>query len=219
MICAVCGQDYGLAHNCAGAGAAYITPEESAPFPTRFAPLYYLRLAWKIVTWDEASIHRASRDPNATYYGAALWALSAAILCSITFLPILLRVIRAQVWTAPMIVARLGIPLVFQLTYFAVITFVELGLCYLIAKWIFGGAGTYMGVMRPLLLGWWVNIAGVFFGPIGLLLGGLAWTAVVMLVFEEVAAIPRLKAFLIGVSINVGFIALQLWLAGLRRHG
>jgi hypothetical protein len=123
MICAVCGQEYGLAHNCAGVAPAYVSPGESAPFPTGFAPLYYLRLAWKIVTWDEVSIHRAARDPNATYYGAAVWTLSAGIICVISLFPILLRVIQAQAWTAPMIVVRMGISVAFEVAYLAVITF------------------------------------------------------------------------------------------------
>src|SRR6267154_6144957 len=69
MRCEVCGQDYGLAHNCAGVAAAYMTEEEAAPPPAGFAPLYYLRLAFKIVCWDDVSIRRASRDFKCGLYG------------------------------------------------------------------------------------------------------------------------------------------------------
>jgi len=218
MICAVCGQDYGLAHNCTGVASAYASPEESAPFPHGFAPRYYLRLAWKIVTWDEVSIHRASRDPNATYYGAAVWTLSAGIICVVSLFPVLLRVIQAQAWTAPMILIRIGISVVFEVVYLAAITFLQLGLCHLVAKLFFGGTGTYIGVMRPFLLVWWVQIFGAM-GLIGMWVGGLAWIAVLMLVFEEVEGIARLKAFLIATVINVTFALLQIWLLGAQRHG
>jgi len=33
----------------------------------------------------------------------------------------------------------------------------QLGLCHLIAKWIFGATGKFVELMRPLLLGWFVN--------------------------------------------------------------
>lgn len=199
-------------------GVAYATPEESAPFPTGFAPLYYLRLGWKIVTWDEVAIRRASRDPNATYYGAALWTLSAGIICVISLFPVLLRVIQAQAWTAPMILIRIGVSVIFEVAYLAVITLLQFGLCHLVAKWFFGGTGTYMGVMRPLLLAWWVQIFGAL-GFIGMLAGGLAWIAVLMLAFEEAEGIARLKAFLIATGINFAFVVLQIWLFAARRHG
>ena len=48
---------------------------------------------------------------------------------------------------------------------------------------------------------------------------GLAWIAVLMLVFEEVEGIARLKAFLIATVINVTFSVLQIWLLAARRHG
>src|SRR6266571_954762 len=71
MKCNVCGQEYGVAHNCAGVAAA-MTQEEAAPSPEGFAPLYYLRLAFSIVRWDDISIRRASRDSKALPYGAFL---------------------------------------------------------------------------------------------------------------------------------------------------
>ena len=49
-----------------------MTLEEVAPPPSEFAPFYYIRMAFNIVRWDDMAIRRASRDPNALVYGAAL---------------------------------------------------------------------------------------------------------------------------------------------------
>jgi hypothetical protein len=90
MRCAVCGMDYGLSHNCSGIAPLQI-PEETAPPPAGFAPLYYLRLAFDIARWDDVSIRRASRDSNALYYGAALWAISVMVIFLRTAIPALVR--------------------------------------------------------------------------------------------------------------------------------
>lgn len=61
MQCTVCGQEYGLAHTCAGV-APLTTPEETVP-PSglRFAPIHYFGEAVKILCWDDAAVRRASR--------------------------------------------------------------------------------------------------------------------------------------------------------------
>ena len=66
----------------------------------------------------------------------------------------------------------------------AFITFIQFGLCHLIAKWFFGDTGTFMGIMRPLLLGWFVN-ALILLPVVGLWPAAIAWIAVLMLVFED----------------------------------
>lgn len=106
----------------------------------------------------------------------------------------------------PAMVIGLVVGLIFGLAVMALITFVQLGLCHLIAKWFFGGTGTYMGIMRPLLLAWFVN-ALILIPVVGLVASGIAWTAVLMLVFEEIDGIGRLQAFLISAGINFCFIA------------
>ena len=211
MKCELCGQEYGLAHNCAGV-APSITQEEAASPPDGFAPLYYLRLALNIARWDDISIRRASRDSKAGFYGAFPWTVTALIILLITALPQMLRTIRVP---GPARVIGLVVGLIFALAVMAVITFVQLGLCHLIAKWFFGGTGTFMGIMRPLLLAWFVN-ALILIPVVGLVAAGIAWTAVLMLVFEEIDGIGRLQAFLISAGINVCFIALQ-FMTGIQR--
>jgi hypothetical protein len=203
MRCAVCGMDYGLSHNCSGI-APLPTPEETAPPPAGFAPLYYLRLAFDIARWDDVSIRRASRDSNALYYGAALWAISVMVIFLRTAIPALARLQGPS--AAPVIGLIVGV--VFMLVYMALIVVIQLGLCHLIAKWFFGATGTFVAVMRPLLLAWFVN--GLILIPyFGMLAAGIAWTAVLMMVFEEVDGIGRLQAFGISAGINVCFILLQ----------
>ncbi len=206
MKCDVCGQDYGVAHNCPGVVAASMTQEEAAPFPAGFAPLYYLRLAFNIARWDDVSIRRASRDLIAGVYGGVFWAIAALTILLFTALPQMLRTMHA---TRSVLIIGIGVGLIFGLALMSLITFIQLGLCHLIAKWFFGATGTLMGVMRPLLLGWFVNML-ILVPVVGLWVSGIAWTAILMLVFEEVDGIGRLQAFVISAGINILFIALQV---------
>jgi hypothetical protein len=104
----------------------------------------------------------------------------------------------------------LGLPYVW-LTL-SVLAFVQLGLCHLVAKWFFEAKGTFVGVMRPLLLGWFVNVLMVI-PVLGSYAAAIGWTAVLTLVFEEADGIERMQAFLISAGINVFFLALQLMVA------
>jgi hypothetical protein len=205
MKCALCGQEYGLAHHCAGVAAGQMTQEEAAPPPNGFAPLYCLRLAFNIARWDDVSIRRASRDSNAVFYGAFFWAIAATVILLFTAVP---QMLRTMPISGPATIIGLVVGLLVGLVIMGIITFVQLGLCHLIAKWFFGGTGTFMGIMRPLLLGWFVN-ALILIPVVGIWPAAVAWTAVLMLVFEEVDGIGRLQAFFISAGINVCFIALQ----------
>jgi hypothetical protein len=63
-------------------------------------------------------------------------------------------------------------------------------------------------LLAPLLLGWFVNVL-VLIPVLGNLASAIAWTAVLMLVFEEVDGIERLQAFGISAGINICFYLLQ----------
>jgi hypothetical protein len=182
-----------------------MTEEEAAPPPTGFALLYYLRLAFKIVCWDDVAIRRASRDFKSGIYGLFFWISAAAIILAFTALPQMLRTMN---FSGPVAIISLALGLIFGLFAMGIITLVQLGLCHLIAKWFFGATGTYITVMRPLLLGWFVNTL-ILIPVVGMWASGIAWTAVLMLVFEEVDGIGRLQAFLISAGINICFMALQ----------
>ena len=99
----------------------------------------------------------------------------------------------------------------------------QYGTCHLLARCWFGARGTYVGVLRAWLLGsivMWlpvISFSGMIIArPLG---AGLVWTAVIasivvviaglwsvavmMIVFENVDGITRLKAF--GLSCVLGF--------------
>jgi hypothetical protein len=203
MQCPACGMNYGVSHNCSGV-AATLPAEEAAAVPEGIAPLYYLRLAFDIVRWDDLAIRCASRDPHALLYGVVFSMISAAIIFLVTALP---GMLARQGATAGTVFWGLLLGLVFVWVYMGAIALIQFGLCHLVARWFLGATGTFFGVMRPLLLGWFVN--GLVLIPVvGALASAIAWTAVLMMVFEEVDGIGRLEAFLISAGINAIFLAL-----------
>lgn len=206
MKCEICSQEYGLSHNCPGVAPAQMTQEESAPPPSGFAPIYYLALAVNIARWDDVSIRRASRDSQAIVYGAFFWMTTALAILAVSAVP---QIIKYGQLTGPALGIGVVVGLALGLAVMALVTYLQMGLCYLIAKIFFGGTGTFLRVVRPLLLGWIVNIL-VLVPVAGNWLAGIAWTAVLMLVFEEVDGITRMQAFCISAGINVCFFVLQL---------
>jgi hypothetical protein len=101
--------------------------------------------------------------------------------------------------------------------FMALITVLHLILCNVIAKLIFGASGKFIEVMRPLLLGWFVNYL-VLIPGVGILLTGIGWTAVLMMVFEEIDGIGRLQAFGISARINLCFFAIQFAMTPVTHH-
>jgi hypothetical protein len=182
-----------------------MTLEEVAPPPSEFAPFYYIRMAFNIVRWDDLAIRRASRDPNALVYGAALSAMSAATIFLMTALP---HMLTREGKAPEAIFLGLLLGLVFVWAYMGLIAVIQIGLCHAIAKVFLDAKGTLVGVMRPLFLGWFVNVL-ILIPIVGLYAAGIAWTAVLMLVFEEVDGIERMQAFLISAGINAVFLALS----------
>jgi hypothetical protein len=221
MKCEVCGLEYGLSHNCGGplsAAAQSIATEGMAP---RMAPPadaglgYYLGQALKIVRWDDLAIRKNSKDSRATVFGVLFWLASALLILVVQSLPAMNVMMRNASPAARVIGAVVGIG--FALVLMALITFVQLGLCHLIAKWIFGATGKFIEVMRPLLLGWFVNCLALI--PVaGMLLAAIGWTAVLMMAFEEVDGIGRLQAFGISAGINICFFAIQFAMMPVTHH-
>jgi hypothetical protein len=203
MQCPACGMNYGVSHNCSGV-APILPAEEAAAVPDPIAPVHYLRLAFRIARGDHVAIRRASRDPQALLYGVVFSMISAAIIFLVTALP---GMLARQGRNAGTIFWGLLLGLLFVWVYMGAIAFLLLGLCHLIARWFFGATGTFMEVMRPLLLGWFVN--GLMLVPvIGALASAMAWTAVLMMVFLEVDGIGRLEAFLVSAGTNAIFLVL-----------
>jgi len=76
-----------------------------------------------------------------------------------TALPQMLAAIHVS---GPAMVIGVIVGMCVGLAVVAILTFIQLGLCHLIARWLFGGTGSYLGVMRPLLLGWFVTASFLF---------------------------------------------------------
>jgi len=203
MQCSVCGQDYGLTHSCAGI-APMTSPDELAPPPPlRFAPIHYLAEAFKILCWDDAAVRRASRDNNSLLYGFLILAFAVA-------LPFAVLAVRF---------ASLGFPIRWQLvlTRYALTVVVSLiwillqiGLSHVLAKALLDAKGSYIAVMRAYLLGQLVQCLAVI-PVVGGMAAGLGGIAVLMLVFEEVDGIERMKAFGLAAAIGVVFFILSIW--------
>jgi|SRR5687767_7146974 len=207
MECAICGKSYSLAHECAG--PQKLSEKEAAPPPAGFAPLYYLQLAAGIMRWNDLSVRRASRDPRALLYGAFIWLAAAAIVfypAAVTAAAQGLRQANVEDLTG-VVAVIVGIPvLIIVLVAVAVLFVLQVGLCHLIAKWFFHGKGRFIGILRPLTLGWPINILSLIpvLGPIA---AALLWAAVLMVVFEEVNHIRRVHAFAISYGVNLLILA------------
>ncbi len=217
MKCDVCGLEYGLSHNCPGplTGTAQNILDEGLQAPSNGGIVYYLGEALKIVRWDDLAIRRNARDRRATFYAVPLWVASILFILVVTAGPVYLK--QAAMQNAAVVVVGAVFGLIFGLIVMAGITFVQLGLCHLIARWFFGATGRFVELMRPLLLGWFVNCLVVI--PVaGVLLAGIGWTAVLMMVFEEIDGIGRLQAFGISAGINIVFFAIQFAMMPVRHH-
>ncbi|HTQ98095.1 MAG TPA: hypothetical protein VMH89_14890 [Candidatus Acidoferrum sp.] len=211
MRCNVCGLEYGMAHNCPGAitGSALDILNAGMEAPTNGGIGYYLGEAFKIVRWDDVAIRRNAKDQRATMYAVVIWLASIFLILCLSTWPYWFK-LPAGANPSKMILA-LVTGVIFMFVVLAIVTLVQLSLCHSIAKLFFGAKGRFIEVMRPLLLGWIVNLLGVI--PVaGTLLAAIGWTAVLMMVFEEVDEIERLQAFGISAGINVVFSVLMIML-------
>ena len=196
MQCTVCGQSYGLTHNCPGIAPA-VDAEELAPPPLlRFAPVHYFLQGVKIACWDDGAIRRASRDNNALLYGWIFWAIGNAIILVQAFVQQALAG-RDVHWGVVTVI------IVVLLLLFALVELGRVGVCHLLARWLCHATGTYLGVLRALLLG--SVLTWLFAIPyVGWPAGSIGMVAVLMLVFEEIDGIKRSQAF--GIAFGVGLV-------------
>lgn len=94
----------------------------------------------------------------------------------------------------------------------ALIMLVLYGLCHILARWLFGAHGTYVRLLRPLLLG--SIVTWLLFVPyVGVIVADFWSIAIMMLVFENVDGISRLKAFGLAFSVGLLFLFFTLSLA------
>jgi hypothetical protein len=181
-----------------------VTPEETAPPPPlRFAPTYYFTEAFKILTWDDAAVRRASRDNNSLIYGFLIIAIGTAL----QFVPILLRSLQLN-YPIPLnlLMTRYAWVLVYSLVWIIA----QIGLSHVLARIFFDAKGSYLSLMRAYLLGQMYRWL-IFIPVIGGMLIGLGGIAVLMMVFEEVDEIERMKAFGLAATIGIIFWIASVW--------
>jgi hypothetical protein len=205
MRCKVCGIEYGVSHECSGL-APGMTLEEAAAPPQGIAPGYYLRLAFRIASFDDIAIRRASRDPNALVFGALFSAIAAAIIFLVTSLP---KMLTREGATEGTLFWGVLLGLLYVWVSLALIALIQVALCHAISKILLAGEGTFAGVLRASLLGWFVNCLTLIPG-LGLIAALIAWTAVLLTVLRNVDNLSRSRAFLVTAGVNGAYYALLM---------
>lgn len=185
-----------MTHSCPGPVATESFAAAKWPVPVGFAPVRYFRQALAIARLDDTAVMAASLDRKAVLYGWSIWVLGQLLLVAGTF------------WARGRGLAEINWVVALPTVLFVVLLgmilmLAQYGLCHLLARWWFGARGTYAGVLRALLLGSIVTWLGVV-PYVGVIIAGFWAIAVMMIVFEDVDGIGRLKAF--GLSLVIGFI-------------
>jgi len=201
--CAVCGLEYGFTHACSGIPSREMLAENLPPPGLRFAPLHYLDEAVKMLGWDDAAVRRASKDNNSLLYGFIFLAIGLAI-------PIAAKVIQTVHMGYSVSWGFFGLRYAESLAYTAVWSVVVVGLSHGLAKLLFEAHGAYLGVLRAFALGQlcsWLIISPIA----GQLLVRAGLAALLMVVFEEVDGIDRMKAFCLAAAIGIGLWILTSW--------
>lgn len=206
MKCDVCGLEYGMTHNCAGARPTVVLPivaaEELPPPPAGFVPFHYLREALRIATWNAEAIQRIARDRNALGYGIAIWIVANLIGSLVTA-----KVFSINGVSTVDILTRL----IFSLPISAVLSIAQIGSCFLIAKVLMGGEGRFIEILRPLVLGSVVFLL-MAIPYAGVILAIIAWICVFAMVFQVVADIEAFSAYLLTIIVGVVFRELGIFL-------
>jgi hypothetical protein len=197
--------EYAGSHECA-ADMPLRVPEEMLPPPEGICPGYYLGMALRIASFDDVAIRRASRDPDALAYGAVFSMLSASAIFLVTALH---KMLTRDGATAGTVFWGLLLGLVYVCVYLGLIAIVQIGVCHFIARAFLASTGTFAGVLRAALLGWFVNCLALI-PRLGLVAALIAWTAVLMTVLKEVDGLSRLRAFLVSAGVNGAYFLLLI---------
>ena len=208
--------EYGVSHRC----PATLSPEvrrileEGLRAPVDGGIAYYIGEAGKLLQWDDEAIRRNAKDPRATGYGLLFWTAALAV---ITFLP---RIMKSfgdlpELRQTPIPYGVLG-GMAYGAIGMTALSLLQIGLCFLVSKWFLAGRGTFVEVLRPLMMIWFVNCLVLF--PRGIIYAAGAWTIALMMVFEEVMGISRMQAFCISAGINICVFAVQFEMLPVTHH-
>jgi hypothetical protein len=154
-----------------------------------------------IASLDDGAVEAASRDPRALIFGGAFWIVGQLLYLIGALFTVGANPVKLN-WLA--LLPNVGFLIV--MGFLAVLA--QWGICHMLAGFWFEARGTYAGVLRPLLLGSVVLWFGVI--PfIGSIIAGLWSIAVMMIVFEDVDGIGRLRAFLLSAVVGIFFQGLM----------
>jgi len=202
MKCQVCGQDYGVAHQCAGIAAAPDISDVPPP-PKGFALGHYLGEALRIATWNDDAVRRTMNDPNAILYGVIIYMIAISLQLAV---PVSLLLLAGRVEHAVIVASSVAILLLASVG----LDLSKIVICHFFSKWFADGSGTFTQLLGPLLLGSIVHALAL--SPVlGTLAAGIAWLAVFAIVFQEVHGIEPLKAILICGFVNFAFFVIQIY--------
>lgn len=208
MRCAVCRGEYFTFHDCPGKLNMGNVSRPAGGFLLG----YYIGEALRIFKLDYLAIRRIEHDRGSLLYSIPIW----YVLSSLSLLLLALMGLSTQVlnpgFTAPASVILWALIQPFVLGVFLL---VQLVVFHFLARWFFGGQGTFIRVLRPFLLG--STLAAVFrFVPVfGIIIAELWGMLIYAWVFEEVEGISRIQAIFISVfsstllTIFPGVIALR----------
>ena len=200
MKCQVCGQDYGVAHNCAGVAADV---SDVPPPPAGFALFHYLGEAFRIATWDDVAIRRVMNDPRAILYGIIVYAVVVSLQLAV---PVAKLLLAGRIEHSIIIASSLAILLLGS----AFLDFIRVSVCHCLSVWFADGSGKFSQLFGPLLLGSIVYVLVLipYWGPWA---AALAWIAVFAMVFQEVHGIAPLTAFLFSASVGIVFFLIGVF--------
>jgi 5,10-methylene-tetrahydrofolate dehydrogenase/methenyl tetrahydrofolate cyclohydrolase len=96
-----------------------------------------------------AAIIEASRDEMALVYGAFFWLIGRLLIYGIPMFPIL----RAALKGFTVSWLRIGETLVISMVIDAILFVVRYGIAHSLARWWLGARGTYIAILRAMLMG------------------------------------------------------------------
>ena len=199
MICAQCGAEFSITHDCPGSRLAPKLKPVEEVHSFRIAPMHYLREALAIARLNEAAIRRAAHDVNSIFYGAVIMVIGSLLgsVGSSLISGVVGR--RSSVTIGAVALESIAV---------LALSLVSTGLMHIAARILFRAYGRYWSLVGALWLGSIVAWIGVIPG-IGTLIAAIWNFAVFLWVFEEVEGVERIHA--IGLSIG---LSAALWAAG-----
>ena len=187
MRCSVCRRNYATVHECPG---TLYMGDVSKP-DNGFLLGYYLGEALRIFKLDHMAIRRIEHDRRSIFFSIPIF----YIILWISVLPgLIVEMARdSELDLLTLIVAAI-LALIYPVVC-GIALLVQIGIGHGLARWFFGGQGSYVRLLRPYLFG---SMLPAILGAvpiIGYYISGSGGLVIWMWIFEEVEGISRIQAF------------------------